>query len=159
MRIIFLTITAFFVNACSTVPNGSETVKNEYLTFFINLHWEYCDKSYQDGDALEKVLQSDRKLTPLGKEYKDTYEIIIDNISYAVSKEDDGCSTDVLLIQQDKKSIIITLNEIDTYLISQGYKKKDQGKILFDKGPDGTKIKKNRVFKSKRRTINFGVSN
>ena len=65
------------------------------LHTLFGIHNEFCKKEYGSQKALEAVLKKSSRLEPFVG-YTGVFELKVDDISFAVSAEDDGCTTDVL---------------------------------------------------------------
>jgi hypothetical protein len=130
---------ALFAVGCANASNLTERESNAYLSTFIDIHSWYCEKSHSDVYALRKKLMTDPRFV-LSAKYEDVYETVIDGISYAITPEEDSCTTDVMLHKNGKRDTLIALKEIDLLLISRGYKKIEE-KVLYEKGLNGKEVK------------------
>ena len=62
----------------------------------------------------------------------------MDNISFAVSPEDDGCTTDVMI--KDKGKLLFTFEDINSALLQQGYIETSEPESRTDLGIDQAKL-------------------
>jgi len=109
-------VTTIVLNGCDKA--SANTVK-PHLTTFLALHNQYCEKKYDDKASLVKTLKVAPELS-LAKDFNGVYEVLKQGVSYAVSPEEDGCTTDVMLQTKDNVELF-TFEDINKALIAQGY--------------------------------------
>lgn len=134
LLILFLTIMA----TSYVLGNDNATSSSKYLKNFISLHKQFCEKKYTDKSTLEKTLIIAPDLSPTSK-FVSVYEIKKQGISYAVSPEKDGCTTDVM-IQTKTNSELFSFVDIKKALIQTGYTEIGGSIFLTDVGNDNKKI-------------------
>jgi len=88
---------------------------------------------------LTKILEIAPDLS-LSKDFENVYEILKNDISYAVSPEKDGCTTDVLL-HRPNKTELFSFNEFNDAIIKTGYKEFGKTIISKDIGSDFIELK------------------
>ena len=88
------------------------------LSAFLSLHNKFCEKKYPSSNSLMKTLRTASSLKPADN-FEGVYEVTINEISFAVSPEEDGCTTDVMLKGDDR--LLFTFEDINEALIKQGY--------------------------------------
>ncbi len=128
-------IVALLITGCSASSNIRNSEPNPYLAKFLEINSWHCEKPFLNFYALQSAVSNDFRLVP-SIDYKDVYETFFNDVSYAVTPESDGCTTDVMLKQKGKRSPLITLEEIDLALLSRGYIKVDE-KVLYEEGLNG----------------------
>ena len=134
--------TTFLLNGC-----GSETAtekkldlsKSEYLSSFLNLHQDFCEKKFENQDSLKVALDGDKRFK-LAQGFEGVYETHINKVSFAISPETDGCTTDVMIKNRVAGGIMFDFEDINKALISKGYK--DTGKVAKrkDVGTDQSEV-------------------
>jgi len=97
---------------------ATKTTTSEYLTTFLSLHNKFCEKKYLSSNSLMQTLKTASALKPADN-FEGVYEVTIDEISFAVSPEEDGCTTDVMLKGNNK--LLFTFEDINEALIKKGY--------------------------------------
>ncbi len=148
MRILYPSIllistvimTSLLLNGCgSQTSEKLEMSKSEYLSSFLDLHTDYCEKKFDNEDSLKSALSGDKRFT-LADGFDGVYETHINKISFAVSPETDGCTTDVMIKNRVAGGIMFNFDDINKALISKGYK--DTGKMVErkDVGTDQSEV-------------------
>ncbi|HFC93503.1 MAG TPA: hypothetical protein ENJ51_11900 [Leucothrix mucor] len=148
MRILFpstlltsvAVITSLFLNGCgSETSEKLEMSKSEYLSTFLDLHTDYCEKKFDNQDSLKSAISVDKRFT-LADGFDGVYETHINKISFAVSPETDGCTTDVMIKNRVAGGVMFNFEDINKALLSKGYK--DTGKMAKrkDVGTDQSEV-------------------
>jgi len=130
-------LTTMFLNGCGKKAVAESVNVQKHLTSFLSLHNQFCEKKYNSSDSLKKDLDLSPRLT-LAKNYDGVYEVLISDISFAVSPEEDGCTTDVMLQSQGKQ--LFTFEDINKALISNGYIETGKPVSRKDIGTDQTEL-------------------
>jgi len=130
-------LTTMFLNGCGKKEIAENVVVQEHLTSFLSLHNQFCEKKYNSSDSLRKELEVDPTLQP-AKDFEGVYEVLISDVSFAVSPEEDGCTTDVML--QSKGKQLFTFDDINKALISSGYIETGEAISRKDIGTDQTEL-------------------
>ena len=110
-------VTTIVLSGCDNTASAS--TEKPHLTTFLSLHNQYCEKKFDDQETLTKTLDVSPELS-LAKDFKGVYEVHKHGISFAVSPEEDGCTTDVM-IQTPEKQELFSFEDINSALISLGY--------------------------------------
>lgn len=84
------------------------------------IHEEYCEKDYGSPEELKDALEQNAQLKPLTG-YTGIFELMIDDISFAVSAEKDGCTTDVMSNDPKTGEVFFTLAQLTQVLEWAGY--------------------------------------
>lgn len=129
-------ITTIVLSGCEKTVAAD--AKKPHLTTFLNLHNQFCEKKYEDQDMLTKTLDVSPELS-LAKDFKGVYEVHKHGISFAVSPEEDGCTTDVM-IQTPEKKELFTFEDINKALIDLGYVETGEPVSRKDIGTDQTEL-------------------
>lgn len=137
MKVLML-LTLATVLATASVTSHSQTASEEVtpqeafsqseeqaqipkmLYLLIGIHEEYCEKDYSSPKELKDALEQDARLKPLTG-YKDVFELMVDEISFAVSAEKDGCTTDVMPNDPKTGEVFFTLAQLTQVLQLAGY--------------------------------------
>ncbi len=134
-------LTTLLLNGCNNQvasnPTKPETAPKP-LVAFLSLHKQYCEQKYDNSSSLKESLSHQKKLAP-AKDYKGVYEVFVDKVSYAISPEDDGCTTDVM-VQAKNKQELFTFDDINKALINSGYIATGEAKSRKDMGTDQTEV-------------------
>ncbi|MCK5895949.1 MAG: hypothetical protein KAG20_04030 [Cocleimonas sp.] len=148
MRILFpslllistAVISSLFLNGCGSESSAKlEMSKAKYLSTFLDLHTDYCEKKFDNQDSLKTALSGDSRFK-LAQGFDGVYETHINKISFAVSPETDGCTTDVMIKNRIAGGVMFNFDDINTALIAKGYK--DTGKVSKrkDVGTDQSEV-------------------
>ena len=140
MIITQMLIISFLLQGCDKSTEAENPDNKKHLSNFLGIHSQYCEKAYKQRSMLIKALKNDPNLT-ISKDYDDVYESIVDKVSYGISAEENGCTTDVLLKTAFTKRALISLEAIESSLTARGYKRIGTKKTLYEEGWDGTKVK------------------
>lgn len=121
------------------ISAGCSGPGNAALATFLDVHGWHCEQDYPNRAALALALAQDKRLVA-SADYEDVYETVADGVSIAVSPEDDGCTTDVLLQPPDAPGALFTLNEIHAGLLERGYTATGAEAARTEDGLDGTPV-------------------
>lgn len=133
-------VTSLLLNGCGSQASTSlEMSKTKYLSTFLDLHTDYCEKKFDNQDSLKTALSDDKRFT-LAQGFDGVYETHINKISFAVSPETDGCTTDVMIKNRIAGGVMFEFDDINKALIAKGYK--DTGKLSKrkDVGTDQSEV-------------------
>lgn len=117
---------------------ASASTEKPHLSSFLALHNQYCEKKYDDKQSLEDTLKVSPELS-LAKDFNGVYEVHKHGVSYAVSPEEDGCTTDVMVQTADKQELF-TFEDINSALIKLGYVETGDAVSRKDIGTDQTEL-------------------
>ncbi len=131
-------LTTMFLNGCGekTVAVKKAPVQ-KHLSSFLSLHNQFCEKKYVSSDSL-KVELSKAPALSLAKDFEGVYEVLISNISFAVSPEEDGCTTDVMLETNGKQ--LFSFDDINKALLANGYIETGEPVSRKDIGTDQSEL-------------------
>ncbi len=133
-------VTSLLLNGCgSETSEKLELSKTEYLSTFLDLHTDYCEKKFDNETSLKTALSKDKRFK-LADGFDGVYETHINKISFAVSPETDGCTTDVMIKNRIAGGVMFNFDDIHKALLSKGYK--DTGKMAErkDVGTDQSEV-------------------
>ena len=131
-------LTTIALNGCDKTNAASAQNDQPHLSTFLSLHNQYCEKKYETSAILEKTLEKAPELAP-AKDFKGVYEVFINGISFAVSPEEDGCTTDVMVQTADNKELF-SFEDINKALIKLGYVETGEPVSRKDLGTDQTEL-------------------
>jgi len=117
-KIIYVSLLAgvWVLQGCASTTDYSSNT----LATFLSVHSEYCDAEFSHPSALSNDLSKNTDYKVLD-EFDGIYEKTVSNVSYAVSPEEDGCTTDLKLKVEGKNRLHFTFNQLNAELISKGY--------------------------------------
>ena len=118
---------------------GCGADKNPSLTAFLSLHNQFCESDVQSREALTAALRKDKRFKP-AVGFVGVFETKIDDVSYAVSPEIDGCTTDVMVKNSDTGKVLFTYAELNEALSDKGYKPVGKETKRSDVGSDQKKV-------------------
>ena len=118
---------------------GCSADKNPSLSTFLSLHNQFCESDVQSREALAAALKADSRFKP-AVGFVGVYETKVDNVSYAVSPEIDGCTTDVMVKDEKSGQLLFTYAELNEALKSKGYKAFGKETKRSDVGSDQKKV-------------------
>ena len=133
-------LTTIILQGCgdkTTTSDLSKEVNQKYLTTFLSLHNQYCEKKYDSSENLMERLNESSKLS-LAKNFDGVYEVLINKVSFAVSPEEDGCTTDVMVQIEGKD--LFSFEDINTALLNNGYIETGKSVSRKDIGTDQTEL-------------------
>ncbi len=115
-------LTSIVLSGCNANASKQQVAKNthssKYVTTFLSLHQKYCEKKYPSSSSLMQTLKTASSLKPADN-FEGVYEVKINNVSFAVSPEEDGCTTDVML--KENNQLLFTFEDINSELLKKGY--------------------------------------
>ena len=130
-------LTTLFLNGCGEKTVAVEKPAQKHLLSFLSLHNQFCEKKYTSSDSL-KVELAQAPTLKLAENFEGVYEVLISNVSFAVSPEDDGCTTDVMLEVNGEQ--LFTFEDINRALIVNGYIETGEFVSLKDTGTDKSEL-------------------
>ncbi len=137
--ILPLLLAAMLLQACGNSGNAS-VADNKPLANFLSLYSQYCDSGYKSADELVSALQKDPSFRA-SDNYDGIFEKSIGNLSYAISPEEDGCTTDLKLKVSASGKAYFGFEEINKALLSKGYRLKGDKAIRTEVGLDNQDLK------------------
>ena len=126
--VALLAATSFSLYGCGADENPS-------LTTFLSLHNQFCESDVGSREALTAALESDTRFKP-AVGFDGVFETKVEGVSYAVSPEIDGCTTDVMVKNVETGKILFTYAELNTALADKGYKTVGEETKRKDVGSD-----------------------
>lgn len=109
------------------------------LSVFMTLHSEFCEKTFSSRDELVSALKSDSRFQP-AQGFIGVYETKVDGISYAVSPEVDGCTTDVLVKNKNTGEVLFNYDQMNQALQKFGYREIGKESVRKDMGTDQQEV-------------------
>ena len=109
------------------------------LSVFLSLHKQYCESDLDSQKALVAALEADARFKPADG-FLGVFETKVAGISYAVSPEVDGCTTDVMVKSEKTGKLLFTYAEINNALMSQGYQTENEETTRKDVGSDQREV-------------------
>jgi len=132
-------LTTIVLQGCggNTASASTNEINQKHLTTFLSLHNQYCEKKYDSSEMLKETLSGSSKLS-LAKNFDGVYEVLVNEVSYAVSPEEDGCTTDVMVQIEGKD--LFSFEDINIALINSGYIETGEPVSRKDVGTDQTEL-------------------
>jgi hypothetical protein len=131
-------LTTIVLNGCDKAASASTIHAQPHLSTFLSLHNQYCEKKYENPESLQKSLEVAPELSP-AKDFNGVYEVHVNGISFAVSPEEDGCTTDVMVQTKENKELF-TYEDINKALLKLGYVETGEPVSRKDLGTDQTEL-------------------
>ncbi|MEE9304106.1 MAG: hypothetical protein V3U84_10005, partial [Thiotrichaceae bacterium] len=110
------------------------------LSNFLSLHDKYCAAEYASAEHLTSALQDDPEFNE-SEVYDGIFEKSISSISYAVSPEESGCTTDLKIRASSKVKPFFGFEDINTALLSKGYKVTGKREVRTEIGLDNRELR------------------
>lgn len=129
-------MTALFVQGCG----NSTASSNSSLTTFLSLHNTYCSADYSSPEQLITALETDPSFKT-NESYDGIYEKVVSNISYAISPEEGGCTTDVKIKRSADDRPQFSFEQINAALLAKGYKPQGEKVLRDEVGLDDVDLK------------------
>jgi len=131
-------VTTIILNGCGGKAVAAKPAPiKAHLSSFLTLHNQFCEKKYESSDSLKTELEQAPTLS-LAKDFEGVYEVLISNVSFAVSPEEDGCTTDVMLETNGKE--LFTFEDINKALLASGYIETGDPVSRKDMGTDQSEL-------------------
>lgn len=137
--VTLLAATTFSLYGCGADDKQSITktkvapTQTKSLSVFLSLHKQYCESDMNSREALVTALKADARFKPASG-FVGVFETKVDGVSYAVSPEIDGCTTDVMVKNAETGKLLFTYADMNKALTGSGYqivgnetKRKDVG--------------------------------
>jgi hypothetical protein len=122
-------------------PPASKAAKAETnsLTTFLTLHQQFCEQDFKSRESLVKALEADSRFRP-APGFMGVYETKVNDISYAVSPEIDGCTTDVMVQNKTTGKLLFSYNDMNQALLKVGYRVIGDETSRKDMGSDNQEV-------------------
>jgi len=130
-------ITTVLLNGCGSKQVSNVESDKRHLITFLSLHSQFCEQKYSSSESLKDVL-ADSETLSLAKDYEGVYEVLVGDISFAVSPEDDGCTTDVMVQREGNQ--LFSFEDINQALIQSGYIETSDPVSRKDRGTDQSEL-------------------
>ena len=133
-------VTTLVLNSCGgeqPLAQKKAELNKKHLSTFLALHNQFCEKKYPSSESLRNVLAKSSSLR-LAKDYEGVYEVFVGDISFAISPEDDGCTTDVMI--QKEGNQLFSFDDINQALLKNGYIETSDPVSRKDRGTDQTEL-------------------
>lgn len=121
------------------VASTSPTPVTNSLSVFLSLHKQYCESDMRSREALITALEQDKRFEP-ATGFVGVFETKVDGISYAVSPEVDGCTTDVMVKNEVTGQVLFSYAEMNKALTSKGYQVVGNETTRKDVGSDRREV-------------------
>lgn len=133
-------VTTLVLSGCNDNNTQARNVQGtqKHLNTFLSLHTQYCEKKFESRDLLKEALEKDSNFR-LAKGFEGVYETNIESISFAVSPEEDGCTTDVM-VKNGNSAPLFLFEDINKALLSKGYKDTGKQSSRQDIGTDQSEL-------------------
>ncbi len=133
-------VTSLILSGCNdNTQANNRPVSQKYLQTFLSLHHKFCEKHYESREVLKQAIENDSSFKQ-AKGFEGVYETLVDNVSFAVSPEDDGCTTDVMVQNDDKSAPMFRFEDINRALLAKGYKETGKQTSRKDVGTDQSEL-------------------
>lgn len=133
--------TSLFVQGCGESSiQGSQATAEASLTTFLSVHDKFCAGNFTDPLQLSSALDSDPGFE-LSENHEGIYEKLVADVSYAVSPEESGCTTDLKIKTASSPKPYFGFEEINTALLGNGYKVSGKKEIRTELGLDNKELK------------------
>ena len=124
--------------ASSNASEATSTDANS-LSVFLSLHQQFCEKEFKSRDSLVKALEADSRFRPAAG-FMGVYETKVSGISYAVSPEVDGCTTDVMVQNKATGELLFSYSDMNQALVKNGYRVVGDESTRKDMGSDNQEV-------------------
>lgn len=139
MRLITLPLVAALtlLTACS----GDKEPKTSSLETFLSIHGKYCEASeFQSSVDLVNALQNDPKFKTITS-HDGIFEHVASNVSYAITPEEDGCTTDLKLKNKPSERSYFDFDEFNLALTKKGYLPQGEKRIIQEIGMNNKELR------------------
>ncbi len=141
LTIFPLLLVTILLQGCGVgADNDVGVAQNKPLATFLSLHTQYCDAEYSSADELVSALRQAPGFS-VSENYDGIFEKSVENLSYAISPEEGGCTTDLKLRTSSKSKPYFDFEDINAALLSQGYHLKGEKKIRTEIGLNNQELK------------------
>ena len=126
--ILLLTVLQSNASSGANIPLPKQTIAT-----FLAIHNEYCDAVFASHEVRLKALSRNAEYKVL-EAFDDVYEKKTSNVSYAVSPEESGCTTDIKLKATEKDTLYFSFQQLNDALLANGYKQRGEKNHSLEQG-------------------------
>jgi len=143
--VALLAATTLSLYGCGADDNQSKVAKKatsaptKSLSVFLSLHKQFCESDLDSRSALISALKADKRFKPAAG-FVGVFETKVDGISYAVSPEVDGCTTDVMVKNAQTGKLLFSYADMNRALGKKGYQVVGNETTRKDVGSDRKEV-------------------
>lgn len=109
------------------------------LSVFLSLHKQFCESDVDSRESLIAALEVDKRFKPADG-FVGVFETKVNGISYAVSPEIDGCTTDVMVKNAKTGKLLFSYADMNKALSKKGYQVVGNETTRKDVGSDRKEV-------------------
>lgn len=132
---VIIAVCAAILSGCGG-PGNQTSVSNKPLTDFLALHEKFCESNYNSPESLVDALAKADGFDPIEQNIGGIFETIVNKVSYAVSSEETGCTTDLQLKKEGSKKVYFEFEELHAELLARGYRPSGNKRLGKQMGMD-----------------------
>ena len=138
MKLSIIPMVAAFalMSGCSEPPAAKD---NASLQNFLQLHSQFCEAEHKTQTDLVTALNKDSKFKTMAS-HDGIFERVIADVSYAVTPEAEGCTTDLKLKEKESDSSYFDFDELNVALINKGYRVVGEKKTSQEVGLNSSEL-------------------
>lgn len=137
--LLALTACMLILGGCGSQEQTTSSF-NKPLKNFLSLHEQFCESDYNSPEELADALAQSDGFRP-AKNINGIFEKMVDQISFAVSSEETGCTTDLKLKAEGSNKPYFDFNDLHDALIARGYEVDGDKRVTEQLGIDDRVLK------------------
>ncbi|CAA6800132.1 MAG: Unknown protein [uncultured Thiotrichaceae bacterium] len=139
MKIITIPLMAALV--LLTACGGDKEAKTSSLETFLSIHDKYCEApEYKSSIDLVNALHKDPQFKTI-KSHEGIFEHVASNVSFAITPEEEGCTTDLKLKNKPAERSYFDFDEFNLALQEKGYRPRGEKRIIQEIGMNNKELR------------------
>lgn len=139
MKLITIPLMATLV--LLTACGGDKKPETSSLETFLSIHDKYCEASeYTSSIDLVNALQEDPHFKTI-QSHDGIFEYVASNVSFAITPEEEGCTTDLKLKNKATERSYFDFDEFNLALQEKGYRPKGEKRIFQEIGMNNKELR------------------
>lgn len=132
-----LMATLVFLTGCGADKN----TETSSLDTFLNIHHKYCEANeYKSPNDLVSALTEDPEFKTITS-HEGIFEYVASNVSFAITPEAEGCTTDLKLKDKATERSYFDFDEFNLALQAKGYRPHGEKRIIHEIGMNNQELR------------------
>lgn len=139
MKLITIPLMAALV--LLTACGGDKKPETSSLETFLSIHNKYCEADeYKSSIDLVNALQNDPHFKTI-QSHEGIFEHVASNVSFAITPEEEGCTTDLKLKSKATERSYFDFDEFNLALQEKGYRPQGEKRIIQEIGMNNKELR------------------
>lgn len=135
------TISLLTVLVLLTACGADDKPTTSSLDTFLDIHDRYCEaEEFKSSIDLVNALQNDPQFHSIPS-HDGIFEHVVSNVSFAITPEEEGCTTDLKLKERSSERSYFDFDEFNLALEKKGYRPHGEKRIIQEIGMNNKELR------------------